>query len=303
MNPRPAIRIATRGSALALRQAGTVRDRIEALGHTVRLVVVETQGDRDPAPFRQMQGQGFFTKAVQEALLQGRADLAVHSYKDLPSAATPGLEVAAVPGRADARDVLLVRPEHVADAVGLLPLRQGVRVGTGSIRRRKQLLGLRGDLEIADLRGNVPTRIDRLRAGDYDAIVVAAAGLERLDPDLGDLEVIALDPEVFVPAPAQGALALEVAQHQRALARTLTELDDPVAHTAVSAERRLMALFRGGCQLALGAYATIDGELVTLRTWYEGVAAIVEHPSPEGAAELAFEALGSPDPAESGERS
>ena len=303
MNPRSPIRIATRGSALALIQADTVRARLEALGHAVGLVVVETQGDRDPAPFRQMQGQGFFTKAVQEALLQGRADLAVHSYKDLPSAATPGLEVAAVPGRADARDVLLVRPDHVADAVELLPLRQGARVGTGSIRRHKQLLGLRGDLEIVDLRGNVPTRIDRLRAGDYDAIVAAAAGLERLDPDLSDLEVIALHPEAFVPAPAQGALALEVAQHDRALARTVAELHDPVAHTAVAAERRLMALFQGGCQLALGAYATVAGDLVTLRAWYEGVAAVVAHRSPERAAELAFEALGSPDPAVSGERS
>ncbi len=297
MNPRSPIRIGTRGSALALRQADTVRVRLEALGHAVRLVVVETQGDRDPGPFRHMQGRGFFTKAVQEALLDGQADLAVHSYKDLPSEPTPGLKVVAVSDRADARDTLLVRPEHFAADNRRLPLRQGARVGTGSIRRRKQLLGLRGDLDVADLRGNVPTRIDRLRAGAYDAIVVAAAGLERLDPDLSDLEVIALHPRVFVPAPAQGALALEAPKRNRALAQLLTELHDPIAYKAVAAERRLMSMFQGGCQLALGAYATVNRSLVTLCAWYEGVGVIVEHPSPQRVATLAFEALGGGDPA------
>jgi hydroxymethylbilane synthase len=293
--PAP-IRIATRGSALALRQATTVLEHLEASGHAAELVVVETRGDRDRTPFRLMQAQGIFTKAVQEAVLTGEADAAIHSYKDLPSGATPGLAVVAVSPRADARDTLLVRRDRIiADATGL-PLPPGARVGTGSIRRRKQLLANRSDLSVADLRGNVPTRIDRLRAGDFDAIVVAAAGLERLGLDLSDLSINQLDPHLFVPAPAQGALALEASPLRRDLVTALRDLHDDDAARAIAAERGLMARFEGGCQLALGAYATIGEGSVTLRAWYEGRSASAEHATPEGAADLAYETLGRPDP-------
>lgn len=289
------VRIATRGSELALWQAHFVRDRLRALGHEVALVIVETQGDRSRQPFAQMQGQGFFTKAVQDALTDGRADLAVHSHKDLPSAPAPGLEIAAVPERADPRDVLLVRPE-AWDESAPLPVRRGAVVGTSAARRQRQLTFSRPDLEVRELRGNVPTRVEKLRSGAYDAIVLAAAGLARLELDLGGLETRYLEPEVMVPAPAQGALALETRRDDYALAQLLTELHDLRAYRSVAAERGLMGMLQGGCQLALGAHARLDANVVRLRAWYEGELAEVEHPSAEGAAMLAYEALGRPAP-------
>jgi hydroxymethylbilane synthase len=289
------IRIATRKSELALWQAEFVRSRLIALGHHAELVPVVTQGDVDSRPFSRLEGQGFFTKAVQEAVIDGRADLAVHSHKDLPSLAAPGLEVAAVPERADPRDVLLTsRPAYQPEA-DPLPLVAGARVGTSAARRRKQLAALRPDLELAELRGNVPTRVEKLRSGEYDAIVLAAAGLSRLRLDLDDVEVLPLEPEVLVPAPAQGALALEIRRDDFELAALLTDLHSVRHYRAISAERGLMAMLQGGCQLALGANATLDGEIVRLRAWYEGRSVLIEHPSPEGAAMLAFDALGRPD--------
>lgn len=289
------VRIATRGSELALWQAHFVRDRLRALGHEVALVIVETQGDRSRQPFAQMQGQGFFTKAVQDALTDGRADLAVHSHKDLPSAPAPGLEIAAVPERADPRDVLLVRPEAWDDRAPL-PVRRGAVVGTSAARRQRQLAFSRPDLEVRELRGNVPTRVEKLRSGAYDAIVLAAAGLARLELDLDGLETRYLEPEVMVPAPAQGALALEIRRDDYGLAQLLTELHDLRAYRSVAAERGLMGMLQGGCQLALGAHARLDADVVRLRAWYEGELAEVEHPSAEGAAMLAYEALGRPAP-------
>ncbi|HEX7005451.1 MAG TPA: hydroxymethylbilane synthase [Trueperaceae bacterium] len=291
------IRIATRGSALALWQAEYVRSRLGELGHRAELVPVVTQGDIDSRPFERMEGQGFFTKAVQDAVLAGDADLAVHSHKDLPSESAPGLEIAAVPERADPRDVLLALPGAYDERPAALPLRNGSRVGTSAVRRRKQLAALRPDLELDDLRGNVPTRVGKLRSGDYEAIILAAAGLGRLALDLGGLEVYTLDPALLVPAPAQGALALEIRRGDFELAAVLTDLHNVRDHRAISAERGLMAMLQGGCQLALGAHAQLDGELVRLRAWYEGQGVLVEHASSEGAAMLAFEALGRPDPA------
>lgn len=308
------LRIATRGSELALWQANFVKASLERHGHVGELVLVETQGDRDGRPFGEMVGQGFFTKAVQDALLDGRADIAVHSHKDLPSAPTPGLEVAAVPGRADPRDVLLVRRDAYAPGGSAnsgrtrasasprtgprdIPLPHGATVGTSAARRRQQLLAKRPDLAVEELRGNVPTRVETLRGGRYDAIVLAAAGIDRLALDLGDLEVVVLDPEVLVPAPAQGALALETRRDAYAVAAVLTDLHDPHAYRTVAAERGLMAMLHGGCQLALGAHAVLHDGGVRLRAWFEGAACVVEHPTAEGAAMLAYDALGRPSPA------
>ncbi len=151
-----------------------------------------------------------------------------------------------------------------------------------------------------ELRGNVPTRVEKLRDGGYDAIVLAAAGVERLDLGLSDLEVVALDPGVMVPAPAQGALALEIRRDDAALASLLTELHHNETSKAVAAERGLMAMLQGGCQLALGAHGVWNAGKVTLRAWYDGRGAVVEHPSSEGAAMLAFDALGRPDAAQDG---
>lgn len=288
------IRVATRKSQLALWQANFVKAKLEALGHGVDLVLIETQGDKDQQPFALMQGQGFFTKAVQDAVLAGEADVAVHSHKDLPSAVMPGLEIAAVTERADPRDVLLVRPETFDAAAQNLPLKEGATVGTSATRRQKQLLSLRPDLATRELRGNVPTRVQKLRDGHYDAVVLAAAGLERLALDLSGLEVLMLEPDVMVPAPAQGALALETRRDAYEVASVLTDLHDILTYRAVAAERGLMAMLQGGCQLALGAHAVYADGVVRLKAWYEGHYVETEHPSSEGAAMLAFEALGRP---------
>ena len=305
MTPSGPVRIATRKSDLALWQANWVKDRLGALGHPAELVLIETQGDRtqtDGTPFRLMPGQGFFTKAVQDAVLAGHADVAVHSHKDLPSARLAGLELAAVSERADPRDVLLVRPEAFdpdfdPDAPApALPLREGVTVGTSAARRRAQLAHLRGDLEVQELRGNVPTRVQKLRDGEYDAVLLAAAGLARLGLELSGLEVVPLDPLHFVPAPAQGALALEIRQTDYDLASLLTDLHNPAAYKAVAAERGLMAMLEGGCQLALGAYAALKDGQINLTAWYDGTRVTVSNPSSEAAAMLAYDALGRPAP-------
>lgn len=285
------IRLATRGSALALTQANWVKTRLEALGEQVKLVLIETQGDREQQPFAAMAGSGFFTKAVQEALLDGRADLAVHSYKDLPSYQTPGLEVAAVPERADPREVLIIRPEHLAEGYAPLPLKRGAVVGTSAIRRQAQLRALRPDLVLKELRGNVLTRIQKLRDGHYHAIVLAAAGLQRLALELPDLVQVVLAPEVLVPAPAQGALALEIRREDETLAALLTELHDARGYPAIAAERGLMAAMHAGCQLALGAHAVGVEDGLKLLAWFEGQRVTVLHANAEGAAYLALDAL------------
>ncbi len=291
-----AVRIATRPSALALIQARAVGSRLEALGCRVEIVEVQTQGDRESGPFATLRGQGFFTKAVQDALLDGRADLAVHSHKDLPSAPTPGLEIAAVPPRADAREALVARRSAFDPDGGVFGLREGARVGTSAVRRRSQLALRRPDLALVEMRGNVPTRVQKLRDGAADALVLAAAGIDRLGLELDDLVVARLDPQHLVPAPAQGALALEIRREDARLAALLTDLHDLDGFRAIAAERGLMAMVQGGCQLALGAYARSSGGAVRLLAYFEGRTVEVEHATSEGAAMLAFDALGRPAP-------
>lgn len=298
---RGLIRIASRTSALAIRQVEEIRDFFERQDCSIEIIPVNTQGDIDDRSFSLMEGQGFFVKAIQQVVSCGEADLAVHSFKDLPSAQVLDLEVAAVPLRADPRDALLIRPEHFKAEGDSLPLKFSARVGTSSARRKAQLLSLRGDLELSDIRGNVPTRIDKLRNGDLDAIVVAAAALERLGYEPVDLKLELLDPRIFVPAPAQGALALEIRRNDYYMASLLTELHDPIGYRAVAAERGLLAMLQGGCQVALGAHATFNQGLITLCAWYEGNSVVVEHPNSEGAAMLAYDALGRPTPHSTGE--
>jgi hydroxymethylbilane synthase len=294
------LRIATRKSALALWQAEWVAARLKRYGHSSELVLVDTIGDASQeaqTPFHQLPGQGFFTKAVQQALLDGRADVAVHSHKDLPSAPHEQLELAAVSERADPRDVLLVFAAAYAPQAGLLPVKRGAAVGTSAVRRQAQLRHHRPDLRLAELRGNVPTRVQKLQQGYCDAVVLAAAGLERLALPLDGLIKVPLEPRRFVPAPAQGTLALECRKGAYEVASVLTDLHDVRAHRAVAAERGLMSMLQGGCQLALGAYAElVDGE-VRLTAYYEGCQVSVAHKDPEGAAMLAFDALGRPHPA------
>jgi hydroxymethylbilane synthase len=244
------LRLATRGSKLAIVQA----ERVAALlGGDVEFVVVKTGGDRRAdVPIHEMGGTGVFVKEVQEAVLDGRADLAQHSAKDLPASTPPGLVLAAVPERADPRDAL------VGCTFAALPT--GARVATGSVRRRAQLAARRPDLVFAELRGNVDTRLRK--AADHDAIVVAAAALDRLD--LGDRASERLDVELVLPMVAQGALGVECRADDAATRERLTAIDDTTAHLAVRAERAFLAHLGGGCSLPCAAYATVHDGVIAI---------------------------------------
>ncbi|MFP5451642.1 MAG: hydroxymethylbilane synthase [Thermoleophilia bacterium] len=249
--------IATRRSPLALTQTGLVADALRAAGHEVDLLEVVTTGDRwsaagaeGPVPTR-----GLFVKELEQALLDGRADLAVHSAKDLPADLPEGLAVLAVPPREDPRDVL------VGHSAGLAGLPTGAMVGTGSPRREAQLRAARPDLGVVPVRGNVGTRLNLLETGELDALVLAAAGLNRLGIDRDD--IAALDPAVSTPAPGQGLLALEGVPGSAAAA-ALAALDDPAAHACLRAERRLLQALGGGCMQPVGALASVAGEALTM---------------------------------------
>lgn len=284
----PRVRLATRGSRLALWQAEWVAARLTALGAQIELVIIETQGDRERTPFAQMQGQGFFTKAVQDALLAGQAEVAVHSYKDLPSKGPEGLEIAAIPQREDPRELLLIHPQAFEAAEGILPLKAGARVGSSAVRRQAQLGHLRPDLELLELRGNIPTRVERLRSGQYEAILLAQAGVKRLGLDLSGLHHQILGIEQLVPAPAQGALALECRSQDPDIKSWLQRLDDPAARATVMAERGLMTRLAGGCQLALGANARLTPQGLELTAWYGGRGYMATGATPESVAETLF---------------
>ncbi|QSB14433.1 hydroxymethylbilane synthase [Natronosporangium hydrolyticum] len=254
--PPGLIRIGTRGSALAMTQTGTVAAAItEATGLPTELVEISTAGDRSGAPVAQL-GVGVFVSALREALAHKEIDVAVHSFKDLPTAPDERLTIAAVPTRADPRDALITR-----DGATLATLAQGGRIGTGSPRRIAQLLGYRPDLTAVPVRGNVDTRLRKVATGELDALVLARAGLARL----GRVEEITetLDPEVMLPAPAQGALAVECRVDDPSVAKLLAVLDDPATRAAVTAERALLATLEAGCSVPVGGLAefTDDGEL------------------------------------------
>ena len=249
MSPARPLRVATRGSRLARAQADLVAS---ALGGDAETVVVETTGDRErQAEIWQLGGKGVFVKEVQAAVLDGRADLAVHSAKDLPSTRVRGLVLAAVPRRADPRDVL------VGSTFEGLPV--GGLVATGSVRRRAQLAWLRPDLTFSGLRGNVDTRLGK--AARFDAVVVAAAALERLGRSPEGSQP--LDPDLVIPQVGQGALAVECRDDDDALLERLAEVDHGPSRRAVEAERAFLARIGGGCDLPVGAYATTsaDGEV------------------------------------------
>lgn len=285
------LRLGTRGSRLALTQSGQVAEALMAAGGGgaaaaagkasegsgslgIDLVTVRTDGDGDRTPLRQLGGVGVFAARLRHALLDGEVDLVVHSFKDLPTQPVEGLEVICVPPREDPRDALCAR-----DSLTLADLPEGARVGTGSPRRAAQLLAARPDLEVVDLRGNVPTRLARVRglevvgvgtdepvapsradaAGDLDAVVLALSGLRRLGLEHCASEV--LDLETMLPAPAQGALAVEARTGEDSveLARAVAALDDEPTRLAVTAERALMARLGAGCAAPVGAWAHLRG--------------------------------------------
>ena len=243
------IRIGTRGSLLARTQAGTIRDQLIERGHRAELVIIATEGDRSSKPVAEI-GVGVFTAALREAIAAGQVDMAVHSYKDLPTAFDERFVIAAVPRRGDPRDALVARDGLV---LGELPV--GSVVGTSSVRRAAQLRALGLGLEIRPLRGNLDTRLNRVGSGDLDAIVVARAGLARLGR-LGDVTET-LEPVQMVPAPAQGALALECRAGDTGLAALLAGFEDPDSRTAVIAERTLLADLEAGCSAPVGAIAEV----------------------------------------------
>jgi hydroxymethylbilane synthase len=242
------VRIGTRGSALALWQAHHVRDRLAAHGHEVELKVITTTGDRvQDRRLEAVGGKGAFLKEIEEAMLAGEVDLAVHSLKDVPTVLPPRLSLCAILERADPRDAVLSGGER------LLELPHGATVGTTSLRRQAQLRAQRPDLVLADLRGNVDTRIRRLREGAFDAILLAMAGLVRLGR--ADEATEALDPRAFVPAPGQGAIALECRDDDAAVREAVAPLDHGPTARAVTAERAFLAALGGGCNVPLGAHA------------------------------------------------
>jgi hydroxymethylbilane synthase len=269
------ILIGTRGSALALAQAEGVARQLRDLGARVELRIIKTTGDRVQGPPEMPAEKGVFVKEIEAALLAGEVRLAVHSLKDLPTDLKPGLLIAAVPLRADPRDALISRGQRLAD------LPRGARVGTSSPRRRAQLLRVRPDLEMLPVRGNVDTRLRKLAAGDYDAIVLAAAGLERLG--LGGRIVERLACEVCLPAPGQGALAVEARAGDEEAIGIARRIEDAASRACVEAERALLAGLGGGCRVPIGALAEAEGAALRLR----GVVA-----SPDGARAVFGEKVG-----------
>ena len=266
--------IASRGSQLALWQARWVQAQLAGMGTKCRIEIVKTTGDKiADVPLAKVGTKGLFTKEIEEALLDGRADIAVHSLKDLPTELPAGLALAAVPEREDARDAL------VGKRLSELP--PGAKVGTSSLRRAAQLRKLRPDLAVESVRGNLDTRLRKLDEGQYDAILLAAAGLKRLGWGGRIAEI--LPPEVMCPAVGQGALAIET-RAAGAGFDACTALDHRDTHAAVTAERGLLAALGGGCQVPIGAHATVDGGRLRL-------VAIVA--SPDGAELVRGEAEGS----------
>jgi hydroxymethylbilane synthase len=243
-----ALRLGTRASLLARTQSGLVADALRARGHAVELVEVSTRGDRSAAPLAQIGGTGVFVSALREALLDGRVDVAVHSLKDLPTAPAPGVALAAVPVREDPRDALVAR-----DGLTLGELGEGAVVGTGSPRRAAQLQALGLGLRVVGVRGNVDTRLRMVSSGELDAVVLARAGLLRIGRQGAATEV--LDPLQLLPAPGQGALAVECRADDAATLAALAVLDDPASRACVVAERTLLATLEGGCTAPVGALA------------------------------------------------
>ena len=252
------VRLATRGSALALVQAELARSALLGAGvDAVEVVVVRTTGDRRPdTPVESLEGQGWFTAELERALLDGRADAAAHSAKDLPSELAPGLRLAAHLPRGDVRDAVVTRAGGGLDALG-----PGSTVGTSSVRRAALLAALRPELRAVPIRGNVDTRLAKLGEGQVDGLLLAAAGLDRLG--LGERADERLDPGHFVPAPAQGAVAIQTATGS-AVAAAAAGADHAPTSAAVAAERALLAALGGGCLLPLGAWARHEGSRLVL---------------------------------------
>jgi hydroxymethylbilane synthase len=260
------VTVATRRSALALAQSRAVAVALEDAGHEAPLLEMTTTGDRWSLAGSQAQPgmdvKGMFVKELEEALLDGRADIAVHSAKDLPGDLPPGLAVIATPAREHPGDVLVGSPG------GLDALPAGARVGTTSPRRRAQVLAARPDLQVVEVRGNVDTRLAKLDAGDVDALVLAAAGLRRLGIARDDAVALPLD--LCLPAAGQGIVAIEGRDGDDAVRQACAALDDPASRACLAAERAFLARLGGGCSVPAGALCQMDGDTLRMRAWWDG---------------------------------
>lgn len=253
--------IGSRGSDLALWQANHVKNQLQDLGCSVEIKIIKTQGDMiQHLSFDKLEGKGFFTKEIEDALLKKEIDLAVHSHKDLETNPPVGLQIACVSERENPADLLLIANSSV-DANEKWNLKPGAIVGTSSARRKSQVLAYRSDVELQDLRGNVPTRIEKLRSGQYDAILLAKAGVDRLKIDLSEFHVEVLDPAEFVPAPAQGVLGLQIRNEDSSLFEVLQAMNHKDVQIRIGLERKVLNLMDGGCQLPLGVYCNENHQL------------------------------------------
>ena len=258
--------IGTRGSELALWQANYVKDRLAEIGVDAALKIIKTQGDIvQHLRLDKLEGKGFFTKELEEELLNGGIDLAVHSHKDLPTVHPPGLTIAAVTAREDPSELLIIHKDCV-DLKKRLALKHNAIVGTSSNRRKAQLLAMRPDLEFDDLRGNVLSRIQKLRDENFDAIMLAKAGIIRVNVDLSDFHVEELPPVEIIPAPAQGVLAVQIRENDTQLADVLQSIHNAAVADTIAVERKVLNLFDAGCHAPLGCYCRKQGDLYEVWT-------------------------------------
>jgi hydroxymethylbilane synthase len=296
------LRLGTRGSDLARAQSSLVAESLAAHGVECELVTISTAGDRSMAlSFGSIGSQGVFVREIEQALIDREIDLAVHSYKDLPTVSPDELVVAAAPQRIDVADFLLVqRKSLVPRTDAILPLVAGSRIGTSSARRKAWIEHFRPDLEVLPLRGNVPTRVGRFSDGEFEGVVLAGAGVRRLEMRgsapiremLDAIRMVRLDPDIFVPPPAQGALAVQCRREDDAVVAALAKIDDENTRRAVTVERHALALAEGGCDTAFGALCrpTADVHELYVMTERDGqvLCTRVEGPEPEALAEEAW---------------
>jgi hydroxymethylbilane synthase len=252
------LRIGTRGSQLALWQAHFTQQALLTVNIESELVIIKTKGDIiQHLSFQKMEGKGFFTKEIEDALLQGEIDLAVHSMKDLPTQSQNGLVISAVSHREDPSDCIIAHP-HAINPNLPFKLKLNANIGSSSARRKAQMTHFRSDIFMRDLRGNVPTRIQKLETDNLDAIIIALAGVKRLQLDLSKFVMVPLDPREFVPAPAQGVLAWQTNADDITTRTILKKIHNTAVATLTNIERRVLQIMDGGCQLPLGVYCTRD---------------------------------------------
>ena len=250
--------IGTRGSKLALWQAHFTRDNLEKMGIEVAIKIIKTRGDQiQHLSFDKIEGKGFFTKEIEDSLLRGDIDLAVHSMKDLPTESPEGLAITAVSYRENPADWLIINRGQ-EDTNKVYQLKENAVVGTSSARRKAILLDIRKDITLKDIRGNVPTRLQKLKDGQFDAIVLAAAGITRLDLDMSDFVVVKLNTKEFVPAPAQGVLAYQTRIADIETRKVIKKLHHSEVAAVTNVERKVLNLLGGGCHMPLGVYCELD---------------------------------------------